>query len=61
MIYKTLYDKLKGRSIDNDSESVVVLRLKKQYAVLCEFLDKIIFIATGCVNLNKSYMIFVTL
>lgn len=35
MIYKTLYDKLKGRSIDNDSESDVVLRLKKQYAVLC--------------------------
>lgn len=29
MIYKTLYDKLKGRSIDNDSESDVVLRLKK--------------------------------
>lgn len=40
MIYKTLYDELKGRSIDNDSESDVVLRLKKQYAVLCEFLDK---------------------
>lgn len=61
MIYKTLYDKLKGRSIDNDSESDVVLRLKNNMLYYVSFWIKIIFIATGCVNLNKSYMIFVTL
>lgn len=40
MNYKTLYDELKGCSIDDNYENDIVLRLKTQYAVLCECLDK---------------------
>lgn len=40
MIYRVLYDKLKDCSTDDNFENDIVLRLKTQYTILCECLDK---------------------
>ena len=53
MIYKTVYDKLKDCSIDDNSENDIVLRLKTQYTVLCECLDKNYYSHRACESKQK--------
>ena len=55
MIYKTVYDKLKDCSIDDNSENDIVLRLKTQYTVLCECLDKNYYSHRACESKQKLH------
>ena len=62
MTYKTVYDKLESCSTENNFESDIVLRLKAQYTVLCDFLDKNYFHSKRkCKTKQKLYEICVSI